>query len=79
MIRTVKVLFCDNEHGTGDMTYPSLHQTSEQLAQYFTEGRTAKETRKAAKKEGWGFINGVDYCPLCMESEQTEFETGGEQ
>jgi hypothetical protein len=74
MIRTIKMIFCDNEHGTGDITFPDLFAEREELREEFLEPRTVVELRRAAKKAGWGRINGGDYCPLCMENEQTEFE-----
>jgi hypothetical protein len=67
MIRTAKIIFCDNEHGTGDVTYPDFYQESAELAQYFIVSLSLKETRKAAKKAGWSRHNGADYCPQCTE------------
>ena len=63
MNRTVRVIFCDNEHGTGDVTFPQISRLTEQD---FIQPQTAKELRKAAKKEGWGMANGQDYCDLCI-------------
>jgi hypothetical protein len=71
MIRTAKVIFCDNEHGTGDMTFPDLDGLARiELQQQFIVPRRIGELRKAAKKEGWGRINGGDYCASCMEAER---------
>jgi hypothetical protein len=70
MIRSAKVLFCENEHGTGDITYPDLDELDPfDTKQLFIGKRTAAALRKEAKKVGWGRINGGDYCPECMESE----------
>jgi hypothetical protein len=43
------------------------------LAAEYIAPQTTAQLRKSAKKAGWGRIAGVDYCPLCMENEQTEF------
>ena len=71
MIRTLKVIFCDEEHGTGDVTFPDLRALTP--AGYVSQsgeekGPTAAELRKKAKAVGWGRINGGDFCPGCMES-----------
>lgn len=73
MIRSAKVIFCDNEHGTGDVTFPSLDRSTNELAAEYIAPQTTAQLRKSAKKAGWGRIAGVDYCPLCMENEQIEF------
>ena len=67
MIRTARLIFCDNEHGTGDVTFPSLDQDFVQTRQQLVDGLTVGQLRKLAKKEGWGRIDGGDYCPACME------------
>jgi hypothetical protein len=62
------VLFCDNEHGTGDVVFPDLpNLRGFEVGQYFSLERTAAEVRREAKKIGWGRVNGCDYCPNCME------------
>lgn len=69
MINKAIFLFCDNEHGTGDVTFPDLDRLDAfETKQVLIKGASAKELRKEAKKEGWGRINGADYCPACMES-----------
>ena len=73
MIRTARVIFCDNEHGTGDITFPDMNRETHELAAEYIAPQTTAQLRKSAKKAGWGRIDGVDYCPLCMENEQTEF------
>ncbi len=67
MIRTAKVIFCDNEHGVGDQTFPNFDDESFDLKQYFVYPvlPTMSELRKAAKKEGWTRVDGGDYCPMC--------------
>ncbi len=73
MIRSARLIFCDNEHGSGDVTFPDIYgETSHETCQHFISPATAKILRKAAKQEGWGVINGADYCPGCMESMKTE-------
>jgi len=68
MIRTARLIFCDNEHGMGDVCFPDVYgQSGPELTANFLESKTAQELRKAARKEGWGVINGADYCPGCME------------
>lgn len=69
MIYKANFLFCSNEHGTGDVTYPDLDKMSGyQLKQYVMKAPRVTELRKLAKAEGWGRVNGGDYCPCCMES-----------
>lgn len=69
MIRKLNVIFCENEHGAGDVTFPDLLATSGWgLEQQFIEGNTVGGLRKAAKEKGWGRVNGADFCPGCMES-----------
>jgi hypothetical protein len=64
MIRSVKVLFCDNEHGVGDITFPRIDELSEEM---FIYPRTTAQLRKEAKKAGWKHIRGNDYCNDCVE------------
>lgn len=66
MIRTMKVLFCDNEHGTGDVTFPDLHDVD---APDVINSPTFRELRKRARAAGWKQHNGADYCPDCVEWE----------
>ena len=69
MIQKCSILFCDNEHGTGDVCFPDLdNMDSFQTKQAFVQGNTVKILRKEAKNAGWGRVNGGDYCPACMES-----------
>jgi hypothetical protein len=71
MIRTAKLLFCDQEHGVGgEMTFPDVHAVAHTLHQHFIVSLNAKELRKQAKKEGWSFVDGHDYCPVCTEGEK---------
>jgi hypothetical protein len=68
MIRKCQLLFCDNEHGTGDVCFPDVGtMTEDKIHQTFIQGNISA-IRKEAKKEGWGRVNGGDYCPACMES-----------
>jgi len=62
-------LFCDNEHGFGDVTFPSLNDMDTYaIVQEIGRERTIGQLRKEAKQAGWGRVNGGDYCPACMES-----------
>jgi hypothetical protein len=64
MIRKVRILYCDNEHGFGNVTYPDLVNTIEEEIWE----NSISSLRAEAKKLGWGRVNGGDYCPGCMES-----------
>lgn len=69
MIHKAMILFCDNEHGTGDVCFPDLDSMdSFETKQLFINGRPLRILRQEAKKAGWGRVNGADYCPGCMES-----------
>ena len=72
MIRSARIVFCDNEHGQGDMSFPDFHDV-EAMRQIFTEQNlsTVKQLRREASNHGWRRFNGVDYCPSCMESEES--------
>lgn len=69
MIRTAKAIFCDNEHGFGDVTFPPLDRDVTSSQQDYIAPQRVGQLRKAAKKEGWGRVNGGDYCPQCMENQ----------
>lgn len=69
MINKCSILFCDNEHGTGDVCFPDLDSMDAfEIKQVFIKSNTVKLLRAEGKKVGWGRINGGDYCPACMES-----------
>jgi hypothetical protein len=69
MTRKCVILFCENEHGNGDKTFPDLDSmTTEAIQQAFIIARSVGSLRRDAKKEGWGRVNGGDFCPSCMES-----------
>ena len=65
MIRTFKVLFCDNEHGTGDIIFPE--NFSQELRDDMIQSRNASQLRKGAKDAGWSRVDGADYCASCTE------------
>ena len=65
-VLNTKVIFCDNEHGTGDVTFPDLSKLEPEDFQ--PPALRAAILRKKAKAEGWGRVQGGDYCPGCMES-----------
>jgi hypothetical protein len=63
------VIFCENEHGCGDVTFPNLEQMSVyELQQRFVNSPTEGQTRREAKASGWRRVNGADYCPQCVEN-----------
>lgn len=67
MIRKAQILFCDNEHGSGDVAFPDLSRLAGfEIQQAFIEGNDKRSLRRAAKAAGWGRVNGGDYCPGCM-------------
>ena len=69
MINKCNIIFCDNEHGVGDICFPDIDgMDGYSIKQLFIKGNTARELRAEAKKAGWGRVNGGDYCPGCMES-----------
>lgn len=66
MIRTIKVLFCDNEHGAGDVTFPDLRQDID--PDYFVNrAPSIKVLREQAGAAGWRYYKGTDYCDGCAE------------
>jgi hypothetical protein len=73
MIRKAQVIFCDNEHGTGDVCFPDLTALdSFEIQQKLIDGNCIRSLRKEAKAAGWGRVNGGDYCPNCMASMEAE-------
>jgi hypothetical protein len=69
MHRKCGVIFCENEHGTGDVTFPDLKSMDPyELQQRFIESPTERVTRREARAAGWGRVNKADYCPQCMEN-----------
>lgn len=73
MIRKAQIIFCDNEHGTGDVCFPDLTTLSGfEFQQALIEGNSVGEVRRAAKAAGWGKVNGGDYCPHCMKNMEAE-------
>jgi hypothetical protein len=66
MIRTIKVLFCEEDHGTGDRTFPDLMDLDSRM--FIDEAPTAGQLRKLAKAAGWTRSGGADYCETCSAS-----------
>ena len=67
MIRKCLFIFCENDHGTGDVCFPDVENLhSYQIVE--KDGITAGSLRRLAKQAGWGRVNGGDYCPGCMEN-----------
>jgi hypothetical protein len=68
MIRNVKVIFCDNEHGFGNVTFPRIDELTDED---FISPRTTKQLRVEAKKAGWTRIRkSGDYCDMCSSQGQ---------
>lgn len=61
MMRKALQLFCDNEHGTGDVTFPEDGMFD------YEKNHSAAAVRRAAKAAGWRRIMKADYCPSCVE------------
>lgn len=69
MHRKCGIIFCENEHGTGEVTFPNLNEMDvAELHQRFINSPTEAQTRVEAKKAGWTRVNGADYCPQCKEA-----------
>lgn len=68
MIRSAKVIFCDNEHGMGDVTFPSLDREVGDLQAEYVAPQTVKQLRASAKAAGWSRLRGQDFCPDCTEN-----------
>ena len=69
MINNARILFCDNEHGTGDVCFPDIdNMDNYAIKQVLIKGNKTNWLRQEAKSAGWGRVNGGDYCPACMES-----------
>jgi len=67
MIHKLPILFCANEHGFGNVTFPDLdHMDTFKIHQAAIEPVGIGKLRKDAKAAGWGRVNGEDYCPDCM-------------
>lgn len=68
MIRAARFLYCDNEHGVGNISFPDLDSmTDQQRDEHFINPPTAAQLRKSAKKAGWSRCAGGDYCEMCTE------------
>lgn len=73
MIRKAQVIFCDNEHGTGDVCFPDLTAFGPfEIQQMMIEWNDVRAIRREAKAAGWGRVNGGDYCPACMAGMEVE-------
>ena len=69
MVRNCFFIFCENEHGTGDVCFPDLDTLEAfDTKQAIIQSNSKRQVRADAKKAGWGRVNGGDYCPACMES-----------
>ncbi len=69
MYRRAGLLFCEEEHGCGEVTFPNLNSMDDvELTELFIVGINEAMTRKAAKAAGWTRVNKADYCPGCSEA-----------
>ena len=66
MIRMMRIIFCCEEHGTGDQTFPDLRGDMDMCAGDVANAPGTARLRALAKKEGWAYIRGLDYCPSCV-------------
>lgn len=69
MTRTVYYLFCDNEHGFGDVSFPEALRDVD--IPEFEKWNSIAKVRRAAKAAGWQRFRGVDYCPDCVACEKS--------
>jgi hypothetical protein len=54
-------LYCDNEHGCGDVIFPDD-------GVFNMNNVSAPIVRRQAFAAGWGRHNRADYCPGCMDA-----------
>lgn len=64
MIRTAKVIFCDEEHGCGNITFPELGDLSDAD---LISPKSTRKLRAEAKQAGWKRRKGNDLCPICVD------------
>lgn len=70
MIRSTRILFCNEDHGT-EITFPSLFFPGIDEDDFIAPP-TVKQLRAEAKKAGWSFKNGLDLCDSCTERDAEE-------
>jgi hypothetical protein len=71
VIRRAAVLFCDNEHGTGDVLFTGFSELPDlEEAAMYTAPISVVELRRRARKAGWSRSGNVDFCPICTECEK---------
>lgn len=69
MILKLPLLFCENEHGNGERCFPDIYKLDGfDISQAALNDLSVPDLRREAKKQGWGRVNGGDFCPQCMES-----------
>jgi hypothetical protein len=62
-VRLARVLYCCQEHGLGEQTYPHIDALTDQD---FITPRSAAQLRREARKVGWTRDRrGNDYCEGC--------------
>lgn len=65
-IRTTSVIFCDEEHGIGEVTFPPIDELA---ASDFVLPRSAKMLRDDARAAGWTFTRRGAWCPQCSHTD----------
>jgi hypothetical protein len=65
MIRTAKLLFCSEDHGSGDQTFPCIADLD---TDSFIRPASTRELRSQARTAGWRCIKGRDFCESCVEA-----------
>lgn len=67
MIRQAKVIFCDSEHGTGDVCFPDLTNFDRaEIQQVLIDSHDVPSLWRQAKAAGWKRVDGGHYCPNCV-------------
>ena len=68
-IRRAMALYCDEEHGIGDVVFPAADSANAYSSDAkFDPDLTAVKLRRLARAEGWRRFQNVDYCPSCVQS-----------
>lgn len=62
MVHSFKVIICDNQHLTGDVTFPDTLESAKRIKKVVSE----------SERSGWGKVGERDYCPACMHRIRSE-------
>jgi hypothetical protein len=63
MIASTKIIFCDQEHGCGNVSFPAIEDLTDGS---FIRPSNAADLRRKARLAGWKRTRGQDYCPDCV-------------